>query len=216
MARDGSTHGAGQRIRLVPSGPRGAHRDAQRAVVLAQGKVACSPSSPRSLRATRPASSRAGALRSAAAAGGSARSPALRCARRRGQGAVDGAEGASGGVFEARVSPRWEAHGGSFRHASAETVHGVQAVVRAGVVGIGHAEGVRSGVQAEATPQARTSAPVGWPAGCSRRGARAAARMACSPAASAGGERTERVDAEGRGHVREDGGAAAAAVAGGP
>src|SRR5277367_641590 len=36
------------------------------------------------------------------AAGGSARSLALRCARRPGEGAVDGAEGASGGVSEAR------------------------------------------------------------------------------------------------------------------
>jgi len=66
------------------------HRAQEDAAVLAAGKVACSPSSPRSQELP-------------AARGGSARSLALRCARRPAEGAVDGAEGASGGVSEARV-----------------------------------------------------------------------------------------------------------------
>lgn len=46
-----------------------------------------------------------------AAPGDSARSVALRSARRRSEGAVDGAEGASGGVFETRVDARRDLYG---------------------------------------------------------------------------------------------------------
>jgi len=73
-----------------------AHRAREDAAVLASGKVACSPSSPRSQELP-------------AAPGGSARSLALRCARQPAEGAVDGAEGASGGVFETRVERANEA-----------------------------------------------------------------------------------------------------------
>jgi len=65
--------------------------------VLASGKVARSPSSPRSLCGNRPVEP-GGSRLLPAAQGGCARSLALRCTRRSREGAVDGAEGASGGV----------------------------------------------------------------------------------------------------------------------
>jgi hypothetical protein len=105
----GRAEGAGESGRAEGAGavapPRSQvpHRAEERADVLASGKVACSPSSPRSRNGTarlRPG----GSVARPAALGGSARSLALRCARRPREGAVDGAEGASGGVSRARVA----------------------------------------------------------------------------------------------------------------